>query len=363
MTRTEAQSPPTAAGPSPRAESARRAQWRAVEDEFKAGLGNHWHALVPSAEVGARPCALKRLGEDLVLWRDGDGKPRLFPDACAHRGTRLSLGRVAGGALHCCYHGWTYDGTGQCVSIPSQGGACEMAKEVKVRSYPVEEFGGMIFGYLSDDGRQPHRPCPHPEQLGSPEWNGFIVSHFWQGVNWFRVLENLVDPIHAPFLHARTYTMGHGVLEDVVTVEDRPDGLFVARAGQKLVSFDYSDYHFPNWCQVDVPYPWSAGPGGPMSVTVFVVPVDAETTQVYMVRKRRITGWKWWIWWTLWQLRLRRKMWEVLVDDEAVLASQGEGRALDNEYLAPSDAGIVRMRRLFTDEWKRRGGGGAAVAE
>jgi len=356
MNLTEAPILPAATETSPEAESSGRAQWRAVESEFAAGLRNYWYALIPSTDVGARPVALKRLGEDLMLWRDGEGKPRLFPDACAHRGARLSLGYVEGGTLHCCYHGWAYDGSGQCVAIPSQGGACKMATEVKVRSYPVEEFGGMIFGYLSDVAGAPHKPSPQPEQMGSPEWNGFIISHYWEGVNWFRVLENLVDPIHAPFLHARTYTMGHGVLEDTVTVEDRPDGLFVARAGQKLISFDYSDYHFPNWCQVDVPYPWSAGPGGDMSVTVFVTPMDKETTQVYMVRKRRITGWKWWIWWTLWQLRLRRKMWEVIVDDEAVLASQGGGRALNNEYLAQSDVGIMRMRRLFTDEWKKRRG-------
>ena len=93
MTLTKAQPPPTDVDASPGAAPSRRAPWRAVEDEFAAGLRNHWYALVPSAEVGARPLALTRLGEDLVLWRDGGGQPHLFPDACAHRGAPPILGR------------------------------------------------------------------------------------------------------------------------------------------------------------------------------------------------------------------------------------------------------------------------------
>ena len=338
-----------------RLRASERGRWRAVEEAFESGLRNHWYAVAPaSALAGANPLALRRMGEDLVLWRDAEGGLRLFADRCAHRGARLSLGAVVGGRLCCCYHGWAYDGTGQCVAIPSEGGACDLADEARVRAYPVEQHGGLVFAWFDDDGRAPGRACPNPAELESPEWSGFIVPHEWHGVGWFRVLENLVDPIHAPFLHAGTYTMGHGALQDVIAVEDRPDGLFVKREGQELVSFDYSTYHFPNWCEVDVPYPWSAGPGGAMRVLVFVTPIDAGATQIYMVRKRRITGWRWWIWRALWHLRLRRKMYDVLDGDEAALTSQRNRAALDGEFLAQSDLGIVRMRRLFADAHDRR---------
>ncbi len=338
-----------------RLRASERGRWRAVEEAFESGLRNHWYAVAPaSALAGANPLALRRMGEDLVLWRDAEGGLRLFADRCAHRGARLSLGAVVGGRLCCCYHGWAYDGTGQCVAIPSEGGACDLADEARVRAYPVEQHGGLVFAWFGDDGRAPGHACPNPAELESPEWSGFIVPHEWQGVGWFRVLENLVDPIHAPFLHAGTYTMGHGALQDVIAVEDRPDGLFVKREGQELVSFDYSTYHFPNWCEVDVPYPWSAGPGGAMRVLVFVTPIDAGATQIYMVRKRRITGWRWWIWRALWHLRLRRKMYDVLDGDEAALTSQRNRAALDGEFLAQSDLGIVRMRRLFADAHDRR---------
>ena len=345
------------AAPADNVEEIRPARWRIVEEALKGGLRNHWYALLPASEIeGAKPHALHRLDQDLVLWRDGSGALHLFDDACAHRGARLSLGAVVGDTLCCCYHGWAYDGTGQCVAIPSEGGACAMAVEARVRPYPIEERGGVIFGYFGEDGAAPARPCPNPVEFESPDWSGFIIEHEWLGVNWFRVLENLVDPIHAPFLHAGTYTMGHGALADVIAVEDRPDGLFVLRQGQKLVSFDYSTFHFPNWCEVDVPYPWSAGPGGVMRVLIFVTPIDCESSQVYMVRKRKITGWKWWIWWTLWHLRLKRKMYEVIAGDVAVLTSQRGQKALEREYLAQSDLGIVRMRRLFVEAFDKRAG-------
>ena len=324
--------------------------WPEVEDQLKAGLRNHWYALILSRElVGTKPVALKRLDEELVLWRDGDGRPHLFRDACAHRGAKLSMGHVVDGNLACCYHGWTYDRTGQCIAIPTEGGACELAKEARVRAYPVEEHGGVIFGFLSDHGGEASYPCPRPDELVDPSWSGFIIPHHWANARWFRALENLVDPLHGPFLHTGTYTLGYGSRQDLIKVEERPDGFFVERAEQKLVNFDYAEYHFPNWFRIDIPYPWTAGPGGPMRILVYVTPIDANTTQVYMVRKRHITGWKWWLWWTLWQVRLRRKMWAVIDADEAVLSSQRGARALDNEFLAQSDMGIVRLRRMFTD--------------
>lgn len=328
----------------------RRRPWPEVEERLKAGLRNHWYALIPSRELGARPVALRRCGEELALWRDADGCPRLFRDACAHRGAKLSMGRVVGDGLACSYHGWTYDGAGRCIAIPTEGGACELARMASVRSYPAEELGGMIFGFLSDETQEgAPGPCPRPDELTDPGWSGFILSHHWAGARWFRALENLVDPLHGPFLHTGTYTLGYGSRQDTIRVEERPDGFFVERVGQKLINFDYAEYHFPNWFRIDIPYPWTAGPGGPMRILVYVTPIDADNTQVYMVRKRRITGWKWWLWWTLWQLRLRRKMYDVIDADEAVLVSQRGGRAIENEFLAQSDLGIVRLRRMFAE--------------
>jgi phenylpropionate dioxygenase-like ring-hydroxylating dioxygenase large terminal subunit len=327
-------------------------RWPELETELAAGLRNHWYVVMRSNAVPAdRPVAVRRMGEDLVAWRDGEGKVRLMADRCAHRGARLSLGRVREGALMCWYHGWVYDGTGQCQSIPSEGGACPLATEVKIKSYPTQEHGGLVFAYFSSDGRAPHEPCPNPYELEDRQWNGFIVTHHWQGVNWFRAMDNLADPLHGPFLHAGTYTLGRtkGHQDRIETRQNEDGSFYIGRKSQALVNFDFTEYHFPNWFRLDIPYPWSAGPGGPMRILVFVCPIDAQACQVYMVRKRKIGGWKFAIWWTLWHLRLERKMWDVLDQDELILASQRGSEALGSEYLTQGDSGITLVRKLFRD--------------
>ncbi len=326
--------------------------WDAVEAELVTGLRNHWYVVMRSDEVPPdRPAAVKRMGEELVAWRDGQGKIRLMADRCAHRGARLSLGKLHQGELICWYHGWKYDATGQCNSVPSEGGACELAKGARVKSYPAEEHGGLVFGYFSSDAREPHEPCPNPDELENREWNGFIVRHHWKGVNWFRAMDNLVDPLHGPFLHAGTYTLGRTTgHQDSIEIKKNADGSYhVGRTSQALVNFDYTEYHFPNWFRLDIPYPWSAGPGGPMRILVFVCPIDQDSCQVYMVRKRRISGWKFALWWALWHLRLERKMWDVIDQDEAILASQRGSEALAGEYLSQGDSGIIMVRRLFRE--------------
>ena len=86
-----------------------------------------------------------------------------------------------------------------------------------------------------------------------------------------------------------------------------------------------------------------------MRILVFVCPIDETSTQVYMVRKRKITGWKWWLWKLLWRVRLERKMWEVIDQDVAILTSQRGSAAPENEYLVQGDTGIVHLRNLFRE--------------
>ena len=327
------------------------------EEHYKEELRNHWYALIESQKLKNRPQAIKRLNEDLVLWRDSAGKPRLFRDLCPHRGAQLSLGRVDGDTLQCWYHGWCFDSEGQCIGIPARGGPCKLASVVRVRSYPCEESGGLIFGYLSDDGRTPHEPCPRPFECEDPQWSGFVISYCWEGVNWLRAMDNHTDPLHGTFLHAGTITLGRGRRENVqMTLEERPYGFYVARKGAGMVPVDIDaiECHYPNWVRLDVSYPWTAGPGGPMRILAFITPVDDHTTQVYNLRLRHITGWKWWLWWTLWHVHLKRRMFYLLAQDEAILKSQRGLSSRADESLDQCDAGTVRMRKMLAEDWRKQ---------
>lgn len=140
-----------------------------VDSGLRQGLRNFWYPVSRSVDLKRKPVGLKCLGEDLVLWRDGQGRPHLFSDYCAHRAARLSLGQIHGDILQCWYHGVQYDATGQCLMIPTEGEDSPRAKRLRVPSYPTEEKGDLIWAYIGD-----------AEDLTGP-FLGFMFSVF----HWF----------------------------------------------------------------------------------------------------------------------------------------------------------------------------------
>ena len=85
----------------------------------RLGLRNYWYPALATWRLGRKPKAIKLLGEEIVLYRDG-GKIHALQDRCAHRGARLSMGKClypGSGTISCPYHGWTYNGeSGKCVA-------------------------------------------------------------------------------------------------------------------------------------------------------------------------------------------------------------------------------------------------------
>ena len=63
--------------------------------------------------------AVRLLGQDLVLFRDGEGRWGLLDRPCPHRGADLAFGRLEGGGLRCAFHGWLFDINGQCLETPA----------------------------------------------------------------------------------------------------------------------------------------------------------------------------------------------------------------------------------------------------
>src|ERR1700677_2437897 len=110
-------------------------------------LRSFWQPVAVSNQVAAGGAKLVRVfGEDLALYRSEAGVPHLVGGRCAHRLTYLHTGWVDGDEIRCIYHGWTYDGTGQCTLRPA---ARDTARpNIKIAAYPLYEYGGLIFGYL-----------------------------------------------------------------------------------------------------------------------------------------------------------------------------------------------------------------------
>ena len=157
-------------------------------------LRQRWQPVYASDELEpGRAVPLKVLHDELTLYRGEDGTAHIVGGRCAHRNVLLSVGMVEGNCIRCRYHGWAYDDTGQCVDQPAEPKS--FATKVKVASYPVEEYFGLIWVYLGE--------APVPELPRWPELEQYGRFHIIELRKWnyFHDLENTVDDVHQYWVH------------------------------------------------------------------------------------------------------------------------------------------------------------------
>ena len=141
---------------------------------------------------------IRLLGEDLIVFRDSNGRIGLLDEFCAHRRASLYFARNEECGIRCAYHGWKFDVDGNCVDIPSEPDYDEWKTKVTIKAYPTAESGGVIWTYMGPPELKP----PLPEY----EWTLLPDSHFraqrrLQECNWLQGVEGGIDPVHVPFLH------------------------------------------------------------------------------------------------------------------------------------------------------------------
>jgi phthalate 4,5-dioxygenase len=164
-------------------------------------LRSYWQpiALTDDLPQGAAPKPLRIMGEDLVLFRDDQGRPGLLGLHCSHRGTDLSFGRIENGGLRCLYHGWLYNIHGSCLDQPGEPDGGKSREAVRHPSYPCKEYGDLIFAYM---GRGEAPLLPAFESLVAPSSHRFIRKYY-QECNFLQANEGNIDPIHLSYLHAQ----------------------------------------------------------------------------------------------------------------------------------------------------------------
>jgi phenylpropionate dioxygenase-like ring-hydroxylating dioxygenase large terminal subunit len=325
-----------------------------AEDLLRTGLLDLWYLVASANDVGDRPLGLKRLGRNLVLWRDAGGAVHALEDFCPHRGAPLSLGRIIEGRIGCAYHGFEIDAGGTIAAVPATPD-CPLVGQQAVRVYPVREIAGAIFVYFSDNaGITPPEPAL-PEELTSPEWSSFLFTTEWR-CNWQVALDNRVDPLHGSFLHSGTFTLGYGRQDSELKVDATPHGFSTARNNQRGVNIDWHEVEFrPGnilWVRTEIPYPASAG-GGSFRINGHPTPIDENATFVWFYRSRKVSGWRRDMWRFLYLNRLEARA-QTVVEQDRVLLEAISLEAREREKLAQSDIAVGRMRRLLREEAERQ---------
>ena len=168
-------------------------------------------ALVPSElpEPDCPPIRFRIASEDLVAFRDTNGKVGFFSQACPHRGASLFFGRNEEAGLRCVYHGWKFDVSGACVDMPSEPAESNFKGKVRVKSYPAAEYGGLIWIYMGPPEKQPGLPqfdwCLHQQ-----EHPNLKVYKWLQDCNYTQGVESFLDTVHINFLHRSFKRAGVG---------------------------------------------------------------------------------------------------------------------------------------------------------
>lgn len=198
-------------------------------------LINQWYALCESAGVGDRPVPVRALGQQLVVFRDSQGSARALSNVCVHKGGSLCHGEVVGGTVECPYHGWRYNGDGECVAIPSLAPDRRIPGRARVDAYPVIEQWGLVWAFLGDLPEAERPPLPdffpeydehYPAQLAGAKapWR-FVRGVAQFDCNWVRAIENGVDRGHAVFVHEDFGNPQDPVVPEYA-VEDRDNRLY-----------------------------------------------------------------------------------------------------------------------------------------
>jgi len=188
-------------------------------------MRRYWQPVLAAEHFTTRPREVRILGEDLIAFRDGEGRPGLLYPRCMHRGTSLFWGHVEADGLRCCYHGWKFDVEGNCIEQPCEPNPHLRRPEHRQPWYPVAERYGLVWAYLGPPDRMPALPRFDCMELADGE--RFVVFDNSLGAHgdpdgpevvpysWLHMNDNVMDPFHVQVLHS-TFSVTHFVREFAV---------------------------------------------------------------------------------------------------------------------------------------------------
>jgi phenylpropionate dioxygenase-like ring-hydroxylating dioxygenase large terminal subunit len=321
-----------------------------------------WQPVLRSENFTNRPREVRILGEDLIAFRDGNGRPGLLYPRCMHRGTSLFWGHVEPDGIRCCYHGWKFDVQGNCLEQPCEPGGGLNREAARQPWYPVQERYGLVWAYMGPPERMP--VLPHFDCMTLEEGEEYFSADNSMGAHgdpngpevvpysWLHMNDNVMDPFHVQVLHS-TFSVVQFVKEFEVmpTVDfEYIDAGVIYKAYRKLDDGREVD-RISTWMAPNImSVPSVLLTHGRSNGLGFSVPVDDTHSRILMSMRRnpsfdmrRGTG------------MANMKRWSEMTLEERqdtpgdYEAQEGQGPISlhSEEHLATSDRGVAMQRRLL----------------
>jgi phenylpropionate dioxygenase-like ring-hydroxylating dioxygenase large terminal subunit len=319
-----------------------------------------WHPVALVSELGKVPLRIRALGEDLVAFRDGEGRIGVLHLHCCHRNTSLEYGVITERGLRCCYHGRLYDVDGTILEVPGDPNADHIRAHLSQGSYPTHVFGGLVFVYMGPPDRVPVFAMYDRFRLPGIE----IVPgpRLPLSCNWLQLKENTVDPHHTAILHVIPQLRGMDHFADEfgnfpeLTWAETPAGVayFGARRSGENVWVRSAETLGPNIHCISSIFESGRTPklANPPFITFWTLPVDDEHSINFFVshvvpgeempfakrRELEIFG--------QWEDRpYADRQW--IPGDHDAMVSQGSINPHGLEHLGGLDRGVVMFRRFI----------------
>src|SRR6195256_4517263 len=124
-------------------------------------MREYWVPAMLSSEIptaDSDPLRVMLLGEQLIGFRDTNGKIGLVANNCPHRGASLFFGRNEEAGLRCVYHGWKFDASGACIDMPNEPAESDFKSKVRATAYPTHERAGIVWAYMGPEAEPPRAP-------------------------------------------------------------------------------------------------------------------------------------------------------------------------------------------------------------
>ena len=183
-----------------------------------AALRDYWYAVATDLEVTQAVTSRRLLGENVVLYKDGEGNAVAAPDRCPHREAPLSAGRVEDGALVCCYHGWSFGAEGKCVSIPSADPEFPIPKNAHLHCYKTQVRYGLVWVCLGE----PAIDIPNIVEAMDENFRRINSPVDLWKVSSTRMTDNFLDISHFPWVHTGTFGNSQRTLVPKIDLVDLP---------------------------------------------------------------------------------------------------------------------------------------------
>ena len=368
----------------------------------------YWQPVALAREIAlpdSAPIRIKVLGEELLAFRDTQGRAGVIEPKCAHRGADLFFGRNEDCGIRCVYHGWKYAVDGQCTEMPNVPEGSHYHGKIAIKAYPTREFGDMVWAYL---GPPEHMPAEVSQiECGIvPPAHRYVTKRLQQ-CNWAHSMEGALDTAHFSFLHMPAPALAANDTMTAAADESRIRWLRNDPLPQFKITDHDAGFVIGGSRKAD-------GNDVYWRITQFMLPAHSVTPSA--MPGETYYGYTWvpiddlscWIYVYAWHpdrplpaderaryekggygqfaelgpgyLPLRNRSNDYLIDrheqktksftgirgiaEQDAMAQDSQGYIVDRtrEHLAPTDVGVVHFRRMMLNELKALGEGRAPAA-